>query len=120
MAKNYLNNQFLIATPALADSSFFHTVTYLCEHTQQGALGIIINRTTDLVLGDLLEQLNIKTANKELASTPIYYGGPVQIEHGFVLHQPLGNWQSTLPRWQAAASTLGVELSMLSSDVGHA
>ena len=97
MAKNYLNNQFLIATPALADSSFFHTVTYLCEHTQQGALGIIINRTTDLVLGDLLEQLNIKTANKELASTPIYYGGPVQIEHGFVLHQPLGDWQSTLP-----------------------
>lgn len=91
-----LTNHFLIAMPSLADPNFTHTVTYLCEHNQEGALGIIINRPTELTLADLAEQLNIEVTEPELAETPIYQGGPVQLERGFVLHSPLGEWDSTL------------------------
>lgn len=91
-----LTNHFLIAMPSLADPNFTHTVTYLCEHNQEGALGIIINRPTELTLADLAEQLNIEITEPELADTPIYQGGPVQLERGFVLHSPLGEWDSTL------------------------
>jgi putative transcriptional regulator len=93
---DHLSNQFLIAMPTLADPNFDHTVTYLCDHNQEGALGIVINRPTDLTLADLAEQLNIEVTEPELAETPIYQGGPVQLERGFVLHSPLGEWDSTL------------------------
>jgi putative transcriptional regulator len=96
MAQNYLNNQFLIAMPALADPNFSHTVTYICDHTPLGAMGVIINRPTELLLADLLEQLNIEPADDDIASTPVYLGGPVQVDRGFILHQPPGDWDSTL------------------------
>ncbi len=93
---SHLSNQFLIAMPTLADPNFDHTVTYLCEHNLEGALGIIINRPTELTLFDLAEQLDIEVTEPELIDTPIYQGGPVQLERGFVLHSPLGEWDSTL------------------------
>lgn len=92
----YLNNQFLIAMPTLADPNFFQTVTYISEHNADGALGLIINRPMSLTLGQLLEHLQITTDQVELAASPIYQGGPVQPEQGFVLHTPVGHWGSTL------------------------
>ena len=149
-------------------------------------MGIVLNRPTELIFADLLEQLDMEPADEDIANIPVYHGGPVQIERGFVLHKPLGDWDSTLVitedigltmsqdiieaiadgvgprkyhvalgyagwgegqleeeilsnawlngpanevivfdepaerRWQAAASALGVELNLLSPDVGHA
>jgi putative transcriptional regulator len=185
-ASTYLSNQFLIAMPKLADPNFFQTVTYIGEHNANGALGIVINRPLNLTLGELLEHLQITVARPEIATMPIYSGGPVQPEQGFVIHTPLGQWGSTLKvtdtigittsrdilyalacgegldqavvalgyagwgpgqlehemvenawlsgpidptiifqipsekRWAAAAALLGVDLNLLSGDIGHA
>lgn len=181
----YLGNQFLIAMPSLADPNFHQTVTYICEHDDNGALGIVINRPLRIKLEQLLEHLQIPVSG-EVGARPLYSGGPVQQEQGFVIHTPLGNWDATLPvtehigittsqdilqaiarqqgpekslialgyagwgpgqleqemaanawlsgpadphilfdvaieqRWSAAAALLGVDLSLLSSDSGHA
>ena len=181
-----LTNHFLIAMPNLADPNFFHTVTYLCEHSEEGAMGLVVNRPLELQFQDLLEQLELETTDPKLAQLPIYQGGPVQIERGFVLHSNEGQWDSSIhvtdnivmtvsqdiieaialgdapqhylialgyagwgdgqieeelagntwlngpaeasimfdlpveQRWSAAAAHLGVELSRLSTDVGHA
>ena len=92
----YLTNQFLIAMPTLADPNFFQTVTYISEHNASGALGLVINRPLDLSLGQLLEHLEIATDRPDLAALPVYQGGPVQPEQGFVIHSPAGQWGATL------------------------
>jgi len=181
-----LTNHFLIAMPALADPNFFHTVTYLCEHNAQGAMGLVINRPLELQFQELLVHLEMETSDPDLAQLTIYQGGPVQTERGFVLHTNDGEWDASIrvtdnmvmtmsqdiieaialgegpreylialgyagwgdgqleeelannawlngpaeasiifdlpveQRWSAAATHLGVELSRLSSDVGHA
>jgi putative transcriptional regulator len=181
-----LTNHFLIAMPTLADPNFFHTVTYLCEHNEEGAMGIVINRPLDLQFQELLGHLELETDDPELAQLTIYQGGPVQTERGFVLHSNDGDWDASIQvtdsmvmtmsqdiieaialgegprqylialgyagwgdgqleeelannawlngpadasiifdlpveqRWSAAAAHLGVELSRLSTDVGHA
>lgn len=102
-----LTNHFLIAMPALADSNFYRTVTFVCEHSAEGAMGIVINRATDLRLGEILEQLDITAADKALADHPVHLGGPVQNNRGFVIHEPLGNWESTL----RVTDTVGVSTS---------
>lgn len=181
-----LANQFLIAMPSLADPNFSRTVTLLCEHTNEGALGVVINRALSISLGEIFEQLDIDPRQARNSDAPVYQGGPVQVENGFVLHEPIGDWESTMPvsdtlglstsqdilhaiaedrgpdnwlvtlgyagwgpgqleqelsnnawlngpadnnivfrlpeeqRWQAAATKLGVDLSTLSGDAGHA
>lgn len=181
-----LSNQFLIAMPGLQDPNFSHTVTFLCEHNPEGAMGLLINRPTPMNLGDLAAQLGIELGEPDMTNVPIYRGGPVQPAQGFVLHSPLGEWDSTMEisqdlamtisqdiieaiahgmgpekflialgyagwgagqledemtanswlngpadrriifdtpvdeRWNAAARLLGVDLSRISSDVGHA
>jgi putative transcriptional regulator len=95
--QDYLNNQFIIAMPNLADPHFFHTVTYLCQHNKDGALGIIINRTADMKLGDIFKQMRIPVTSLEASETPVFFGGPVQQERGFVLHPTGGNWAVTMP-----------------------
>jgi putative transcriptional regulator len=92
-----LANHFLIAMPAMSDPFFAKTVTYLCQHGPEGALGIIVNRPSELMLSDIMQQMDIKTRRRKLSRIPIYFGGPVQPERGFVLHEPLGRWDSTLP-----------------------
>jgi putative transcriptional regulator len=87
---------FLIAMPAMADPNFSHTLTFVCEHNQDGALGIVVNRPTDMALSALLEQIDVPLGKPEVGATPVHFGGPVQVDRGFVLHRPLGNWQSTL------------------------
>lgn len=93
---NYLTNHFLIAMPTLMDPNFFHSVTYICEHNQHGAMGIVINQPVDLNLGDLAEQLKFNPVDEVALRQPIYRGGPVEIERGFVLHRPIGHWETTL------------------------
>ena len=102
-----LTNHFLIAMPALADSNFSRTVTFICEHTRDGAMGLVINRATDLKLRDIFDQLEISADSAVAADTPVYLGGPVQNNRGFVLHEPIGNWDSTLP----VTDTIGVSTS---------
>lgn len=94
--ETYLTGQFLIAMPGLADPNFAHTVTYLCQHSAQGALGIVISRPLEIRLGSILESMQIPIQDERAAELPVYLGGPVQPERGFVLHSPVGNWQGTL------------------------
>lgn len=82
----YLTGQFLIAMPAMADPNFDRTVTYVCEHNDEGALGIIVNRPTAMRLGEVLEQLDLTVEDEALAAQPVLQGGPVQPERGFVIH----------------------------------
>jgi putative transcriptional regulator len=164
---SYFNNQFLVAMPSLLDSNFNHTVTLLCEHNEQGALGLIINRPTDLKLTDMLEHMKLGHAALAGASHIVYWGGPVQQERGFVVHAGPGKWESigrgegpekffvalgyagwaagqleheilenswlntpvnrpilfdtpASSRWQAATRLLGVDVTQLAGDAGHA
>ena len=91
-----LTNHFLIAMPSLEDENFSRSVTLICEHNEEGALGIVINRPTDFTLGELLQQMELIEDADRFSETPIYSGGPVQVEHGFILHQPVGNWEHSL------------------------
>ncbi len=91
-----LVNQFLIAMPNLADPNFHQTVTYVCAHNREGAMGLVINRPLDIVLGDVLSQLDMDAANEEIGNSLVYRGGPVQTERGFVLHRPGDKWESSI------------------------
>ena len=97
MNHNYLSNQFIIAMPGLADPIFHHTVTYLCQHTKEGALGIVINRSADMKLGEIFKQMDIAVARPEAAEAPVFAGGPVQQDRGFVVHTTCGEWDMTMP-----------------------
>ena len=83
-------NQFLIAMPSLRDGTFAGTVIYLCEHNEKGALGLVINKPIDITLKNLFEKVELSLDRPELAASPVYFGGPVQTERGFVLHERLG------------------------------
>ncbi len=184
MLETNLTNHFLIAMPMLEDPNFFHTLTYICSHDEQGAMGIVINRPMEVELSDVLAHMDITASDFSAGILPIYQGGPVQPERGFVIHTPVGHWDammqtgslgittsrdilvalangegpektlialgyagwgsgqleremadntwlSTLAdehilfdtpaeqRWQAAASKLGVDLNLLSTQAGH-
>jgi len=84
-------NQFLIAMPGMADETFAGTVVYLCEHNEKGALGLVINKPIDIKLRNLFEKVELSLDQEELAEQPVYFGGPVQTERGFVLHEKLGS-----------------------------
>lgn len=94
-ATRFLGNHFLIAVPAMEDPNFSRGVTLVCQHTAEGAMGILVNRVSDYLLGDVLEQMNISTDFDHLAKAPVLLGGPVQPERGFVLHTPGESWDST-------------------------
>jgi len=96
MSSINLTHHFLIAMPNMADPYFSRTLTYICEHNDQGALGLVVNRPIDMTLQALFERLSLSLRQHDLADAPIYFGGPVQTDRGFVLHAPAGNWQSTL------------------------
>lgn len=181
-----LRNHFLIAMPGLEDPNFHHTVTYICEHNADGAMGIIINRPMGVALAEVLSQLEIEPAKTLDPDLQVFRGGPVQPEHGFVIHTQRGIYDSTMrisdevsvttskdilsaiahnegpgeflialgyagweagqleqeiadnlwlngpatnnilfdipveQRWNEAAHLLGVDLNLMSSDIGHA
>jgi len=185
-ANQFLTNQFVIAMPSLTDPYFTHAVAYICEHNQNGAIGIVINQPLELHLSDVLTQMEIIDINPKVKNFTVLCGGPVHPERGFVIHTPGGEWRSTLEmtseisvttsrdileaiaqnqgpqdaiislgyaswtagqleqeivnnywltcpaekqilfelpyaeRWHAAMKLLGIDISKLSSDIGHA
>jgi putative transcriptional regulator len=95
-ADGSLTNQLLIAMPGMLDPNFSTTVTLICEHNDEGALGIVINRPTPLKLGGLFEQLAVNDPDPSAAGNPVLSGGPVGTERGFVLHGPEQSYENTL------------------------
>ena len=92
MEKINLTDHFLIAMPATEDPCFAKSLIYVAEHNDQGALGVIVNRPIDMNLGMLFEQIDLPlepAVSARLASLPVFFGGPVQTDRGFVLHRPV-------------------------------
>ena len=110
MSSINLTHHFLIAMPNMADPYFSKTLTYICEHNDQGALGIVVNRPIDMTLQALFERLSLSMSNGAQSDAPIYFGGPVQTDRGFVLHEPAGNWQSTLRVGEAIGLTTSKDI----------
>lgn len=100
-------NQFLIAMPSMADPNFGGAVVFVAEHSPKGALGLVINRAMEIDLGTLFERIELKLEIAPLANSPVLFGGPVQMDRGFVLHEPVGDWNSTV--------TVGDDLGLTSS-----
>lgn len=108
-----LSNQFLMAMPGMVSGELAGTVIYLCEHSPKGALGLVINRPTDLNLAGLLEKIDLKleiapgqSAEQHPAHLPtVFYGGPVQTDRGFVLHSPAGDYSSSIKLGRLALTT---------------
>ncbi|MFV9616654.1 MAG: YqgE/AlgH family protein [Gammaproteobacteria bacterium] len=181
-----LTGHFLIAMPSLNDGFFNQAVTYICEHDENGSFGIIINQQTGITMKQIAKEMAIEISENYDGKQPVFIGGPVDQGRGFILHQPTGNWQSSLKvnnnvalttskdilqaivnnegpqdnivalgyagwaagqldsemanntwlscpadeqiifntpveeRWKTAAKLIGIDLSLLSSDAGHA
>jgi putative transcriptional regulator len=95
-AATNLTNHFLLAMPGMADTNFGGAVVFLAEHSAKGALGLVINRPMELDLKSLFERIDLTLEIAPLSTSAVFYGGPVQTDRGFVLHQPLGTWSSTV------------------------
>ncbi len=96
MASLSLTNHFLIAMPTMEDPYFAKSLVFIAEHNDDGALGVIVNRPIDMNLATLFRKIDVPLDLGALGESPVFFGGPVQTDRGFVLHRPLGSWQSTL------------------------
>ncbi|CAN6133184.1 COG1678 Putative transcriptional regulator [Methylophilaceae bacterium] len=105
-----LTGHLLIAMPGMTDPFFSKSVTFICTHNQDGAMGVMINRPTDLSYETLFEKIKVDLAQNELADNTVLYGGPVQPERGFVLHEPSGEWDSTLSIAENTALTTSKDI----------
>jgi putative transcriptional regulator len=100
-----LVGHFLISMPAMQDPNFAGTVIYVCEHNAKGALGLVINRPTELTVNRLFEKIDLKLEIELIGHAPVYYGGPVQTDRGFVLHTPSDKFSSSLQVEESLALT---------------
>ncbi|HYM48480.1 MAG TPA: YqgE/AlgH family protein [Burkholderiaceae bacterium] len=107
-----LKHQFLIAMPAMADTNFERSVVYVCDHSDRGALGLVINRPTDLTLGNLFDRVDLKLEIAPRKDDPVYFGGPVQTERGFVLH---GAGPTHSPTLYSSTLSISDEISLTTS-----
>jgi putative transcriptional regulator len=96
MTELNLTNHLLIAMPALADPNFHQTVAYICAHTAEGAMGIVINRPSNMGLGEVLSQMQVESTQTTVNNIVVFNGGPVQRDRGFILHSPSNDWEMTL------------------------
>ena len=110
-----LTGHFLIAMPALTDPYFAKSVTFICTHNQDGAMGVVINRPTDINFSTLFEKINLKLGNNEVADQPVLYGGPVQPERGFVLHAATSNTSAN--DWDSSMTIAGHTALTTSKDI---
>ncbi len=94
-SENSLRGHFLIAMPGLKDSIFSDSITYICDHSEQGAMGIILNQPLNIKLDEVFDQLSLEY-EPGAGETPVLSGGPVNSQQGFVLHKNEGKWDSTL------------------------
>ena len=102
-----LTHHFLIAMPGLEDDTFAKSVVYLCEHSERGALGLVINKPSDINLQSLLQKVDLDLRRQDLTDTPVFQGGPVQTERGFVLHDAM-QADSEKPEDSGYSSTLSI------------
>ncbi len=102
-----LSNHFLLAMPNMADPNFSGAVVLVAEHSERGALGLVVNKPTTMTLATLLERIDLSHHDDDQARMPVFFGGPVQTDRGFVLHQPQGEWNSTV--------AIGPDLSLTTS-----
>jgi putative transcriptional regulator len=102
-----LSQQFLLAMPGMVSGSLADTVIYVCEHTEHGALGLVINRPTDLTVGNLLKRIELDLSLEigPVQNKPVFFGGPVQTDRGFVLHVPAGEYSSSIQLGDLALTT---------------
>jgi putative transcriptional regulator len=105
-----LKDQFLLAMPALAGSYFGATITYVCEHNDEGAMGIMVNRPLDLTLAELLDQLNIETLDSNCSEVQVLEGGPIASDRGFILHTNDQHFESSLALGNALMLTTAREV----------
>lgn len=102
-----LSQQLLVAMPGKVSGNLSNTVIYVCEHTEHGALGLVINRPTDLTVGDLLKRIELDLVLEigPAVDAPVFFGGPVQTDRGFVLHAPVGGYSSSIQLGDVALTT---------------
>lgn len=105
-----LTNQFLIAMPNMVDPLFARSLIYLCEHGEQGAMGLIINKPSGIALAQLFEQIDLPLTDEKMRTSTVLFGGPVQPDRGFVLHTPIANWQSSLTVTEEIALTTSKDI----------
>jgi putative transcriptional regulator len=105
----------LIATPSIKDPLFASSLIYMCEHSEQGSMGLVINHQTSQQLYNVFEQLNIECNDEDIRQQPVYIGGPVQLEQGFVLHRAIG--QSATDEWQKTTEVSDGILLTISADI---
>ena len=105
-----LTDHFLIAMPAMTDPYFAKSLTYVCEHSEQGALGVVINKPIEMTMKMLLDQIGIDLEAEAHAEELVHFGGPVQMDRGFVLHQPVGDWMSTMAVNDSVALTTSKDI----------
>lgn len=91
-----LAEQFLIAMPGLQDPHFARTLSLICQHDAQGAMGLVLNRPSEYGLGELFDQLDLACDDSVLRALPVLSGGPVQAERGFILHADGRSWDSSM------------------------
>ena len=105
-----LTHHFLIAMPGMVDPNFSRSLTYICEHNDNGALGLVVNRPSDMTVSLLFKSLNLALRSRTLGRTLVFNGGPVQTDRGFVLHHPVGEWKSSLPVANGVALTTSMDI----------
>jgi putative transcriptional regulator len=103
-----LTHHFLIAMPGLQDEAFSRSVVYLCEHSARGALGLVINKPSDINLRHLFDKVDLPLTRDDLAGAPVFQGGPVQIERGFVLHEAVFKADDSATQETVYASTMTI------------
>lgn len=91
-----LRNRCLIAMPNMMDPNFAKVVIFVCEHTEEGALGIIINQPINITFDEVLDHMKLKAEDDKVNHLPVLFGGPVQQERGFIIHSPIGAWRASL------------------------
>ena len=95
-APNNLVDQYLLATPSIQDPLFASSLVYMCEHSEQGSMGVVINHLAEQTLQDVFEQLEIDCSDPTILETKIFIGGPVQLQQGFVLHTSSDGWENSM------------------------
>jgi len=113
-----LSNQFLMAMPGVVGGELAGTVIYICEHSEKGALGLVINRPTDLSLAGLLEKIDLEFESTLQEHSPIFFGGPVHTDRGFVLHSPPGEFSSSIKLGDLALTTSRDVLQAVAAGTG--
>ena len=111
-----LVDKCLIATPAIKDPIFASSLVYMCEHSEHGSMGLVVNHETSQILADIFGQLNIDCDNEKINNQPVYIGGPVQLEQGFVLHSSPGDWQNSVEVSDGVNLTSSVDILQAIAD----